>query len=122
MDNKQEQCKGRVPYGTWGRERQCSRKAKKDGYCTQHHPETIKKKDAASRRKFDAEFAERRAAMDKAKRIADADAALFDEVEALFADSVIKPSNPLTLDTPHHPDEWLDPLWQAYKARVEAIE
>jgi len=36
-----EGCKAMVvPYGAW-RESQCSRKASKDGYCKQHHPDSV---------------------------------------------------------------------------------
>ncbi len=34
----------------WGwRSRQCQRNAVKDGYCRQHHPEAVKKREAESR-------------------------------------------------------------------------
>jgi hypothetical protein len=49
-----KQCKERV-YGDWGRSHQCSRKAVKDGYCKQHHPDTVK----ARREKSEARAAEK---------------------------------------------------------------
>ena len=49
------QCKEEIMDG-W-HFRGCSRKAKKDGYCTQHHPDTIAKrdKDRAARDKIEQE-------------------------------------------------------------------
>ena len=50
--DKQEQCKKMVPGSGWGTFRQCSRKAVKDGYCKQHHPDSVKARDDASMAKF----------------------------------------------------------------------
>lgn len=41
-------CKEQIQYDSVFDSRQCSRKAKKDGYCTQHHPETVAKRNAES--------------------------------------------------------------------------
>lgn len=42
-----EICKKQImPNGSW-RFRQCSRKAVKDGFCKQHHPETVKARQKA---------------------------------------------------------------------------
>lgn len=47
------QCKARISSaGTWHRDPQCSRQAKKDGYCIQHHPDTVAERDK-KRRKAD---------------------------------------------------------------------
>lgn len=47
--NDETRCKERV-YSHW-RSRQCHRKAWKDGYCKQHHPDTVKaRRDAANKR------------------------------------------------------------------------
>ncbi len=50
--------------GNWGSSyqrarsaRTCSRKAKLDGYCGQHHPDSVKARDDASKAKWDAECA-----------------------------------------------------------------
>lgn len=57
---KSEHCIARVPdrTSTWGHMYNCSRKATKDGYCFQHHPDALKaKKDKeaeASNRRFKA--------------------------------------------------------------------
>jgi hypothetical protein len=41
-----QRCK-RVVWGSWGRPRPCTREAVKDGFCKQHHPESVKvQKDA----------------------------------------------------------------------------
>lgn len=38
--------------GTWSRFRHCTRKAKKEGYCTQHHPDSVKKREEEATRKW----------------------------------------------------------------------
>ncbi len=38
-----------VASGNWGSSHQCSRKAKVDGYCKQHHPDSVKARDDAKR-------------------------------------------------------------------------
>lgn len=49
-----ERCKERI----WHRHcsSQCTRKAGKDGYCTQHHPATIKARHAARNAKWQAKW------------------------------------------------------------------
>ncbi|KKM90918.1 hypothetical protein LCGC14_1233710 [marine sediment metagenome] len=47
-----EGCKGKVS-GGWN-SYSCSRKATRDGYCFQHHPDAIKKRRQESQRKYDA--------------------------------------------------------------------
>jgi hypothetical protein len=44
-----------VASGNWGHSHQCSRKVKLDGYCKQHHPDTVKARDDAQRAKWAAE-------------------------------------------------------------------
>jgi len=51
---------------------------------------------------------------------ADADAGLFDAVDALFFAQIAK--GMITLETETHPDESLNPLWQAYLKQIEAID
>lgn len=47
-----ERCKQKVwPNGQFTSHR-CSRKAVKDGYCNQHHPDTVKERDEKQRLKF----------------------------------------------------------------------
>ena len=41
--------------GNWVQSHQCSRKAKVDGYCKQHHPDAKKARDEASMKKFNDE-------------------------------------------------------------------
>lgn len=53
-----EKCKVTVWHG-WHRH-QCSRKAKKDGYCLQHHPDTVAAKKASREAQWAAESAARR--------------------------------------------------------------
>lgn len=49
-----ECCKERVWSGdAWSRSRACSRKAVKDGYCKQHHPDSVKARRKASDDKWD---------------------------------------------------------------------
>lgn len=45
-----EKCKARVPVkgDNWGRKKKCSRWARKEGYCTQHHPDAVKEREEAS--------------------------------------------------------------------------
>jgi hypothetical protein len=42
--------------GNWGHSSQCSRKAKRDGYCTQHHPDSVKIRRAGSQAKYDKDW------------------------------------------------------------------
>jgi len=39
-----EQCKEEVAWGNWGRVAQCKRKHVKDGYCKQHHPDSVEER------------------------------------------------------------------------------
>ena len=39
-------CQQYIFRGIWARRTQCYRKIWKDGYCQQHHPETVKKREA----------------------------------------------------------------------------
>ena len=52
MSGNEERCKASVWKGYFANNR-CARKAWKDGYCKQHHPDSIKKRREESRRKFD---------------------------------------------------------------------
>lgn len=57
-----EKCKVMVPdRQAWHRECRCTRKATKDGYCKQHHPDAKAERDRISREKY--EIASRRQAM-----------------------------------------------------------
>jgi len=42
-------------YGDWARKRQCSRKAVKDGFCKQHHPDTVVARDKKNQERWEAE-------------------------------------------------------------------
>jgi len=44
----------KVTWANWG-SHQCSRKPWKDGYCKQHHPDTVKYREAKRTAKWDAE-------------------------------------------------------------------
>jgi len=54
-------CKTQVPTGVgWGRSvgfHQCHRKAVRDGYCKQHHPESEKARELAQTKRWDTENA-----------------------------------------------------------------
>ena len=69
MSDEDDRCKEEV----WGansyRAHQCTRKAKIDGYCKQHHPDAQKARDEKRRAKFNAEMAamQRRSARDTAE-------------------------------------------------------
>lgn len=54
-----DRCKERVREGGlhWTRWHQCSRKAKQDGYCKQHHPDAVKARLDASNETARAEWA-----------------------------------------------------------------
>jgi len=109
-----EQCKEQM-FKDW-HFHQCSRKAVKDGYCKQHHPDSVKARADAAQAKWDARWAK----VDKKKRIAAADAGLFDAVDALFFAQIAK--GMITLETETHPDESLNPIWQAYLKRIEEAD
>jgi len=49
MADNREQCSSHVWNG-WGH-RRCLRRAWKDGYCKQHHPDTVKKREEENRRR-----------------------------------------------------------------------
>ena len=54
-----DRCKTRVTIpGIWSQDHQCSRKAKKDGFCKQHHPDTVAARDKKSQEKADADWGE----------------------------------------------------------------
>ena len=45
-------CKESVMWDSW-HSRQCTRKIWKDGFCKQHHPETVKERQKESQRKWE---------------------------------------------------------------------
>lgn len=54
-----ERCKANASRGTNVREAtvfsgQCKRRATKDGYCWQHHPDTVKKREEMAAKKLEA--------------------------------------------------------------------
>lgn len=51
METKQR-CSKQINHGTWGRKHQCSRSAKKDGFCTIHHPAAVKAKTEKKMEEF----------------------------------------------------------------------
>lgn len=59
MATNDQQCRKRVYGGTYTGH-QCTRKAVKDGYCKQHHPDTVKAKQDERDAKWKKERAERR--------------------------------------------------------------
>ncbi len=64
FDNPREgYCKQSVyaASGNWGHSYQCSRKTKLDGYCKQHHPDTVAARDVATKARW---ADERKAAKD----------------------------------------------------------
>lgn len=52
------QCRASVSRGAW-HTGQCYRKAVKDGYCTQHHPDAENARREESRRRYERDVAER---------------------------------------------------------------
>ena len=40
----------------WPRYHQCQRKAVRDGYCIQHHPEAVKEREIKSRERYEEKF------------------------------------------------------------------
>ena len=56
MPTSDEKCKEEVTDSRGWHRHQCFRKAKKGGYCTQHHPDTIKARRKASSDKYEAEW------------------------------------------------------------------
>lgn len=54
MSKDKPNCKATVMGAGCWRSRRCSRYAVRDGYCKQHHPETIAAKDAVTKAKDDA--------------------------------------------------------------------
>ena len=65
-----EHCKERVVWDrTWGRTKQCSRYARKDGYCKQHHPDSVRERDAKSEADWRAKMDARRKPFDTIKEL-----------------------------------------------------
>ena len=83
-------CKKRVYGGSWGGS-PCSRRAKRDGFCTQHHPDAVTARQRKSKEKHDADWAARKKrvcdeeARGEAKIQARIDAAVLAERERLEA-------------------------------------
>lgn len=75
-------CKAAVwhPMGNWGQHSQCQRSPKRDGYCTQHHPDSEAKRRAASEAKWRAEWDARQARSDRQ----DAEEAVVEAAERLI--------------------------------------
>lgn len=62
-----DKCKEKVwPAGAW-HAAQCARNATRDGYCAQHHPETVKARRDAARAKFDAQYAKQASAAQRTR-------------------------------------------------------
>jgi hypothetical protein len=56
-NHKDTHCKQSVPaQAGWGFN-QCSRKAVKDGFCKQHHPDAVKAREEASEKKWEEKHA-----------------------------------------------------------------
>ena len=61
MKTTEERCKQIIYVDTWDGSRYCSRNATKDGYCTQHHPDIVEARRAATAAAWEAKQAKRRA-------------------------------------------------------------
>ncbi len=46
-------CKAMVYHRAWSRQSQCERREWKDGWCKQHHPETVKLRRDASEKRYE---------------------------------------------------------------------
>ena len=46
-------CSKTVYTGSWGRGQKCSRKAVKDGFCKQHHPDTVEARRKKSQEDYE---------------------------------------------------------------------
>jgi len=71
-DFDKKRCKAAVAFG--GRRvdyYQCTRRPWKDGWCKQHHPDTVAARDAAALKRYQEETAHRKAAYDWRPRAAD---------------------------------------------------
>ena len=77
-----DNCKKEVSTpGVWSRQHQCTRKATKDGYCKQHHPDTIATKRAAQDAKWNKEGKERQRNNDLLEEAKDPDNVIITRVE-----------------------------------------
>lgn len=68
-EDKIEMCKART-YSNFYPET-CSRRAWKDGYCKQHHPDTVKSRNASRQEKYEAEYKAKEAAWEAARKAKD---------------------------------------------------
>jgi hypothetical protein len=85
-----EQCKKTI-YGDWGRHRGCSRNATKDGYCKQHHPDTVaargkKRDDDYEKKRKDSPYYRLGVAL---KRITELEAKLKASVTTKYHDKIV---------------------------------
>lgn len=97
-----ERCKMRV-YGSSFRGYPCERKAWKDGYCKQHHPDSVKARHEKRQAKWQAEFDAKRAARKAAEDAAAKQKALA-EVAPVLAEALLKAYD--AMREPH--GEWQD--------------
>jgi hypothetical protein len=83
-------CQAKV-YGDW-HSWQCTRKAKRDGFCTQHHPDTVAKRAAKRRARWDAEDEARRqrtARNEAHQAVFDAAVGVVDTVDAIGQEEAV---------------------------------
>lgn len=66
LDSKQ--CTAEVPGAVGWRLVQCSRKAWKDGFCKQHHPDSVRERQAKSYRRFDEKMKRQNLPFEQLKR------------------------------------------------------
>lgn len=52
-----ERCKEQVVWDSWGHTARCRRNAVRDGFCAQHHPDTVKARDAVRVARWETESA-----------------------------------------------------------------
>ena len=66
----EERCKKGVHSDgmSFARQKQCSRRAVRDGFCSQHHPEAEAKRNAESRERWQMESRQRQAGYDRQNR------------------------------------------------------
>ena len=70
-DQKTEKCKARIYHGIGFFEHHCSRRAWRDGFCKQHHPDTVKARAEKRAAKYAAKYKAKKAVWEVRRKAED---------------------------------------------------
>lgn len=106
-------CKQDVTDSTGWHHYQCGRKASRDGYCGQHHPDAVKERAKKRWDKYDVEQARR----DRERALASAERAVIDKAVALR----VYETEGWKTETGGMDGEKMAALWAAHDSAVDAL-